>query len=638
MRGSLTRLFSLLLSVVVILFSMTSLAFAAGDEYIQKPTFWHWLNNQGGILNGVIAYSMGKACPNTEDGYHRSSERKGVISGNYGTMYSYYCDYCGEKFDAYNNDLTQSYQEQVSELPAQAYNSDGSLLLVASHKDMYAQYVHSGMSVRYYYFAVCEHSTKEINDNRCNSKIDCSNNSIVLSLKSGTSGFNFSGFYFNFSFETPIDGYYSIFQQPVLSGYYLDENQQRFSLEGSKLNLGGFSNNRIFYSAGQQFSPYCYYSTSSSSTKFSYFSVSMSPPVIKVEPFDPESGTVGESYTPDTRPTVITGDYGIVDNQGVATVIKDCTIVNETTNNYYNPATGQNYPIKDWSYDYPSREYTITTDSNNTVTITYGDENVTIQEGDTIYNIYYVVDGIGEEKPPCAHDWQKGNRTDPTCAQPGLQVYTCSKCGERKSETIPTIAHDWQAETKTDPTCTQPGRQPYTCNKCGETKSDTIPALGHDWQVKQSVNTQYDDTGQLVQEGYTIYECTRCGEQNRTTSGAGPPPSGGGDAPGGEEDASIWDKLGDLLGTLITGISGLLGSVLGKLLEALTSLSQLILDGLGTVVETVLSLFDSVPQLFGGFLAFLSAVFPFLPEEMVTLLTFGLAAVVFIGILKAVRK
>ena len=78
--------------------------------------------------------------------------------------------------------------------------------------------------------------------------------------------------------------------------------------------------------------------------------------------------------------------------------------------------------------------------------------------------------------------------------------------------------------------------------------------------------------------------------------------------------------------------------MLGKLLEALTSLSQLILDGLGTVVETVLSLFDSVPKLFGGFLAFLSAVFPFLPEEMVTLLTFGLAAVVFIGILKAVRK
>ena len=612
------------------------------DGAAVAPSFFDWaigsMQSFGNWMNGFFNENVCQAAGPTANYRHIFEVQYTMSNGKMG--YYNICKNCGMSAGEV---LEPAYQEQVSELPAQAYNSDGSLLLVASHKDMYAQYVHSGMSVRYYYFAVCEHSTKEINDNRCNSKIDCSNNSIVLSLKSGTSGFNFSGFYFNFSFETPIDGYYSIFQQPVLSGYYLDENQQRFSLEGSKLNFGGFSNNRIFYSAGQQFSPYCYYSTPSSSTKFSYFSVSMSPPIIKVEPFDPESGTVGESYGTDTRPTVITGDYGIVDNQGIATIIKDCTIVNETTNNYYNPATGQNYPIKDWSYDYPSREYTITTDSNNTVTITYGDENVTIQEGDTIYNIYYVVDGMGEEKPPCEHDWQIGNKTDPTCSQPGQQFYTCSKCGERKTETIPTIAHDWQAETKTDPTCTQSGRQPYTCSKCGEVKSDTIPALGHNWQVKQSVNTQYDDTGQLTQEGYTIYECTRCGEQYKTGSGSGPPPSGGGDAPGGndpggEEGGSIWDKLGDLLGTLITGISTLLGSVLGKLLEALTSLSELILGGLGTVVETVLSLFDSVPQLFGGFLAFLSAVFPFLPEEMVTLLTFGLAAVVFIGILKAVRK
>ena len=82
----------------------------------------------------------------------------------------------------------------------------------------------------------------------------------------------------------------------------------------------------------------------------------------------------------------------------------------------------------------------------------------------------------------------------------------------------------------------------------------------------------------------------------------------------------------------------LLGAVLGKLLDALTSLSELILGGLGTVAETVLSLFDSVPRLFGGFLAFLSAVFPFIPEEMITLITFGLAAIVFVGILKAVRR
>jgi len=42
--------------------------------------------------------------------------------------------------------------------------------------------------------------------------------------------------------------------------------------------------------------------------------------------------------------------------------------------------------------------------------------------------------------------------------------------------------------------------------------------------------------------------------------------------------------------------------------------------------------------LFGGFLDFLGALFPYLPEEIMLLLTFGIAAVVFIGILKAVRR
>lgn len=96
--------------------------------------------------------------------------------------------------------------------------------------------------------------------------------------KSGTLCFNFSDVYLSFSFATPINGYYSVFQQPVLFGYYLDENQQRFSMEGPKLNSSVFSCTRI------------YYSPPSSRTNFSYFSVLMFPPIFKVEPFNPESG------------------------------------------------------------------------------------------------------------------------------------------------------------------------------------------------------------------------------------------------------------------------------------------------------------------------------------------------------------
>lgn len=64
----------------------------------------------------------------------------------------------------------------------------------------------------------------------------------------------------------------------------------------------------------------------------------------------------------------------------------------------------------------------------------------------------------------------------------------------------------------------------------------------------------------------------------------------------------------------------------------------MVLEKLAVVVETILSLFEEIPKLFGGFLAFLAAVFPFLPPELMTILTFGLAAVVFIGIVKAVRR
>ena len=79
-------------------------------------------------------------------------------------------------------------------------------------------------------------------------------------------------------------------------------------------------------------------------------------------------------------------------------------------------------------------------------------------------------------------------------------------------------------------------------------------------------------------------------------------------------------------------------AVLGKILDALTSLTDMLMEKLKTVVDTTLSIFDELPKLFGGFLAFLGAVFPFLPPELMTLLTFGIIAIVAIGIFKAVRR
>ena len=78
--------------------------------------------------------------------------------------------------------------------------------------------------------------------------------------------------------------------------------------------------------------------------------------------------------------------------------------------------------------------------------------------------------------------------------------------------------------------------------------------------------------------------------------------------------------------------------MIGAVLDALTSLATMISEKLAAVVELVLSMFAEIPALFTGFLGFLTAVFVYFPEDIMLLLTFGIAVVVFIGIIKALRR
>ncbi len=142
----------------------------------------------------------------------------------------------------------------------------------------------------------------------------------------------------------------------------------------------------------------------------------------------------------------------------------------------------------------------------------------------------------------------------------------------------------------------------------------------------------------LVQQGYTIFECSTCHEQYKSSDGTVPPGGGSGTDPGGEDKETLWDKLGNLVGAIGSGVIGLIEAALGKVLDALIVLVEGMMERLKTVVEAVLSIFDELPKLFGGFLDFLVALFPFLPPELMTILTFGILAVVFIGIIKAVRR
>ncbi|MGN8969826.1 hypothetical protein [Intestinimonas sp. HCP28S3_D6] len=347
----------------------------------------------------------------------------------------------------------------------------------------------------------------------------------------------------------------------------------------------------------------CAYNSSAQShiNKPIYAHVTYYPVIYEIRPFD--SSVVINNYTINSRPTSITGDYGIIGDNGQITKVDTTTIVNETNNTYTNPSTGTTSTITDWTYDYSDRSYELTLEGGDTVTVTYGDENVTIQEGDTVYNVYYIVESTGEDP---------GVQPTPT---PGPE--TCQ--------------HKYTSTVDREATCTVPGQTTYTCSLCGHTYTEAIPAKGHTWTVFQTVPTEYDQEGNLLQQGYTIYQCDVCKEQYKDMEGTGPPG-------GGEDGETIWDKLGDLLGTVFGGILGLFEAVIGAVLDALTSLATMISEKLTAVVGLVLSMFAEIPALFTGFLGFLTAVFVYIPEDIMLLLTFGIAVVVFIGIIKALRR
>ena len=165
-----------------------------------------------------------------------------------------------------------------------------------------------------------------------------------------------------------------------------------------------------------------------------------------------------------------------------------------------------------------------------------------------------------------AHTWDSGKVTKAaTCKDTGEKLYTCTACGETKTEAIAktnnhtygswekntaenhkhtckvcgnveTAAHTWDSGKVTEaPTHTKEGTKTYTCTVCGETKTEKVEKLKEhsygewtkhdDKQHKHSCvcgDTQYAahtwDSGKVTKAatckdtGEKLYTCTACGE------------------------------------------------------------------------------------------------------------------------------
>ena len=628
------RSFKRIIAVILVfvttfcLFSFSAQATLHGD-FVSQSDFYVWLAGQADWLKDLIDWGDNFAsddaiCPESDDLRHHSSSGGNEFTGLDGNVHiQCWCDYCGSRY------YVEVSQAEYFELLKEAYGTPST---DTSEGSGYVKKVQDELGT-----TVIGSSGLQISL-PCTSFSESSFHSYIRSLEDTSLGYPFDLYFevtgsdsyslkitFDSSFVAPISGFYTRFIEiysschsefgeglnesyrygedytlDKYSNYMVAVGPTNYTVKGVKVftGTGGYSDCSITIKLPKGRLSHHFYGRA-------YYIVE--PDNFNLNNYTASIGGVS------SRPTSFTGDIGIIGDNGHLTKVEGNQIFNETTNNYYNPSTGTTSTVTDWFYDYSDRSYHLTMESGDTVTVTYGDENITVQEGDTTYNVYYIIEGSAS--------------TD-SCPEGG--------------------AHDWQAGETVDATCTVTGFKTETCSKCGEERTTELPALGHKWKVKQSIQTKYDENGELLQQGYTIYECERCGEQYKSTDGAGPPGgmtpgsgpgSGtGSDSGSGEDDESIWSKLGKFLGTLGDGFLDFVLALIGKILDWLISLAEFLGDKLVAVTKVILDIFDFLPGLFTGFLTFLESAFGFLPTEIVMLLTFGIAAIVFIGIIKAIRR
>ena len=127
--------------------------------------------------------------------------------------------------------------------------------------------------------------------------------------------------------------------------------------------------------------------------------------------------------------------------------------------------------------------------------------------------------GCTEKKESAVHTWNNGEVTkDASCFEEGVTTYTCTVCGQTKTEAIKMIDHTfstewskdgaghWYActvegcngkdaevphtwnngETTKEASCFEEGVTTYTCNVCKQTKTEAINMIDHTYSTEWS--------------------------------------------------------------------------------------------------------------------------------------------------------
>ena len=598
----------------------------------------------GSWVTNIAAGLCGQVCDASDDHWHHADEHDyiKVSEGKDGTYaVRAKCKYCHKEFVASGltaDSLSDAYTDYVSTLPASGYDSAGTLLWQPRWSDaVYGKGVFGSASQT---FNITTGLSRKYSDfARCSASGSCLEFS--FSYQSQT---NYYCDVLSAKFSCPISGYYrrldsvhwtcSVLKNPksgeTTDSRYSDSSNWSSEDTGSR-------------SVGETVSVFCPGSSSfGHAVSLKGGVVDVYTPVFSIVPAD--QPVITNNYYINTRVNNFNGDYydSVTNNY-----YNNTTIINETTNNYYDMTTNTTYVMQKWSYDYQSRTYFITLEDGTTVTVQFGDDCMTITNNNVTNSYQYVI-----KNTPSTPD------TPTTCK------------------------HDWQETIDTAPTCLEGGHASYTCSKCGETYEQILAAKGHDWKVIEHVNMVYNSDGTVATQGHTLYQCSVCGEQWYTDTGAPPPDvSGSSSILAWLQEFKIWlgdkldnlfsgsggnnfwtstkDTVADVLSSLLEALLGLITDILGAILDLVKELLSFFFDLLSSVVISGISgffsglkdsrLFDfaqkgedgsvtALPDGVAAVFAFFSGVLLALPVELRSLLFFGTALVVLIGVINIIRS
>lgn len=270
---------------------------------------------------------------------------------------------------------------------------------------------------------------------------------------------------------------------------------------------------------------------------------------------------------------------GTTDAAGTVNYVYSPNIFNESTLTFTEPVTGQQYLCTDWRYCYlPEwRGYFLDIKDGS-----FSYNGASIVQVDLFYfdDQMFIV-GFDQDALDAIASWDMDHLEGHTVQElfgyaSFIDQYAYVIASQREAAPGDAHTHVYTSETITPPTCTEPGLRRYTCLECGHTQDQKVPAAGHQWAATETVETVFDDAGDVVTPGYTLYTCAECGETYKQWSETGQPgPPSGGDTGGtgsGSSGSSLWDKIKDLFSDgLVAAIKAVLKIPLDALNSALGS-------------------------------------------------------------------